>query len=114
LISGFVDTYLKLNPQEEPIFQEEINRMGLTEQEQVMEIVTTWMERGMERGIERGAERETALVLRQLARQLKTVSPALEEKVRQLPIAQVEVLGEAMFDFSSEADLVNWLASFQN
>jgi Putative transposase, YhgA-like len=57
LISGFVDTYLKLNPQEEPIFQEEIDRMGLAEQEQVMEIVTTWMERGMERG----AERETVL-----------------------------------------------------
>jgi Domain of unknown function (DUF4351)/Putative transposase, YhgA-like len=118
LISGFVDTYLKLNPQEEPIFQEEIDRMGLTEQEQVMEIVTTWMERGiergMERGMERGAERETALVLRQLARQLKTVSPSLEAKVRQLPIEQVEVLGEAMFDFSSEADLVTWLAQFQN
>jgi hypothetical protein len=75
-----------------------------------MEIVTSWMERGMERG----AERETALVLRQLTRQLKTVSPALEEKVRQLPIEQVEVLGEALFDFSSEADLVNWLAPFQN
>jgi hypothetical protein len=53
-------------------------------------------------------------VLRQLARQLKTVSPSLEEKVRQLPTEQVEMLGEAMFDFSSEADLVNWLASFQN
>jgi F0F1-type ATP synthase membrane subunit b/b' len=101
---------LKLNPQEEPIFQEEIDRMGLAEQEQVMEIVTTCMERGMERG----AERETALVLRQLARQIKTVSPSLEEKVRQLSIEQVEVLGEALFDFSSETDLVNWLASFQN
>jgi F0F1-type ATP synthase membrane subunit b/b' len=97
---------LKLNPQEEPIFQEEIDRMGLAEQEQVMEIVTTCMERG--------AERETALVLRQLARQIKTVSPSLEEKVRQLSIEQVEVLGEALFDFSSETDLVNWLASFQN
>jgi hypothetical protein len=83
-----------------------------------MEIVTTWMERGiergMERGMERGAERETALVLRQLVRQLKTVSPSLEEKIRQLPIEQVEVLGEALFDFSSETDLVTWLASFQN
>jgi hypothetical protein len=68
-----------------------------------VEIVTSWMERGMERS----AERETALVLRQLARQLKTVSPSLEERIRQLPIEQVEVLGEAMFDFSSEADLVN-------
>ncbi len=79
-----------------------------------MEIVTTWMERGIERGMERGAERETALVLRQLAKKLKTVTPLLEEKIRQLPIEQVEALGEAMFDFSSEADLVNWLAPFQN
>jgi Domain of unknown function (DUF4351) len=101
---------LKLNPLGEAISQEKTGGNGLAEQEQVMEIVTTWMERGMERG----AERETALVLRQLARKLTTVSPSLEEKIRQLPIEQVEVLGEALFDFSSEADLVNWLTSFQN
>jgi hypothetical protein len=109
-----LQTYSKLNSLEKSIFQEDLDGMGLAEQEQVMEIVTTWMERGIERGMKCGAERETALVLRQLARQLKTVSPVLEEQVRQLPIEQVEVLGEALFDFSSEADLVNWLAQFQD
>ncbi len=110
LISGFVDTYLQLNPTEEQLFQAEIDKMQLVEQEQIMEIVTSWMERGMERG----AERETALVMRLLTRRLSGLSASLEAQVRQLSIEQVENLGEALLDFSSETDLVNWLAQFQN
>jgi Domain of unknown function (DUF4351) len=106
LISGFVDTYLKLNAVEETIFQEEIDRIGIAERERVMEIVTSWMERG----IEQGREREIGLVIRQLTRLLNGLSPALESQIRQMPIEQIEALGEDMMDFSSEADLVHWLA----
>lgn len=44
LISGFVDTYLRLNAQEKQVFQTTIDTMGLTddEQEEYMEIVTSW------------------------------------------------------------------------
>lgn len=40
LISGFVDTYLKLNAVERQVFQAEIGRIETTNQEEVMEIVT--------------------------------------------------------------------------
>ena len=103
LISGFVDTYLKLNATEETIFQEEIDRMGLAEQEEVMEIVTSWMVEG-----------EVKIVIKQLNHRLKGLNPSLEERVRRLPVEQVEALCEALLDFSSEADLVNWLTQFQN
>lgn len=50
LISGFIDTYLRLNVDEKAIFQAEIIRLELVQQEVVMEIVTNWMETGIQRG----------------------------------------------------------------
>jgi hypothetical protein len=70
-----------------------------------MEIVTSWMERGINQGI----EREFALVLRQVNRRLGGLNPTLEAQIRDLSIEQVEDLGEALLDFQTEADLVNWL-----
>jgi hypothetical protein len=58
-ISGFVDTYLRLNQKEEQVFQAEIAKIStVTEQEKVMELTTSWMERGIEQGIEKGLEQE--------------------------------------------------------
>jgi hypothetical protein len=60
LISGFVDTDLRLNQAEEQVFQTEIAKIiTTTEQEQVMELTTSWMERGIERGLEQ--ERRSAI-----------------------------------------------------
>jgi hypothetical protein len=53
LISGFIDTYLKLNAAEEKIFRTEIDRISLVEQEVVMKIVTSWMEQGLQQGRKR-------------------------------------------------------------
>ena len=41
LISGFIDTYLRLNVEEERLFQADINTIEPSEQEVVMEIVTS-------------------------------------------------------------------------
>ncbi|HEY9766884.1 MAG TPA: hypothetical protein V6C71_00050 [Coleofasciculaceae cyanobacterium] len=38
LISGFVDTYLNLNPKEEANFQSQLSTIKLEQQEQIMEI----------------------------------------------------------------------------
>lgn len=44
LISGFIDTYLKLSVDEESQFQEEIGTLASEEErEEIMEIVTSWM-----------------------------------------------------------------------
>jgi hypothetical protein len=99
----------RLNEEEEAIFKAEIDTIGLVEEEQVMEIVTSWMERGIDQGLRQGIEREIALVLRQVNRRLGSLNPMLEAQIRDLSIEQVEDLGEALFDFQTEADLVNWL-----
>ena len=109
LISGFIDTYLNLNPVEEIQFQEEISTFSQPVQEGVMQITTSWMRQGIEQGIERGIEREKTFIIRQLKRKLGEINLALETKIMQLSIDDVEVLGEALFDFSTVEDLINWL-----
>jgi predicted transposase/invertase (TIGR01784 family) len=108
LISGFVDTYLRLNQPEERIFQMELSKLEEREQEDVMQIVTSWMEQGIERGIERG---ERSLILRQLNRRVGVLDSVTENQVVNLSLAQLDLLGEALLDFSGIADLQDWLQS---
>ena len=84
-----------------------------------MEIVTSWMEEGLERGriegrqqgLEEGKRQEAlALVLRQLARRVGEIEPPLQERIQELPLTQIEELGEALLDFSSQSDLQGWLS----
>jgi predicted transposase YdaD len=75
LISGFVDTYLQLNVQEEQVFQTEVGTLEDIEQEDIMQIVTSWMEQGIAEGEQRGRaegklEGEQSVILRQLARRI--------------------------------------------
>jgi hypothetical protein len=115
LISGFVDTYLRLNEAEEVAFEAELNRMGLSEEEEarVMEIVTSWMEKGIERGFQQGFQqalaRESALVLYQLNDRFRGIPQSVEEEIRKLSIVEIELLGEALFKLASETDLRSWL-----
>ena len=114
-ISGFVDTYLRLNEAEEVTFEAELNRMGLSEEEeaQIMEIVTSWMEKGIERGFQQGFQqalaREAALVLYQLNERFQGIPQSLEDEIRRLSIVEIELLGEALFKLASETDLRSWL-----
>ncbi|KAM3091439.1 Rpn family recombination-promoting nuclease/putative transposase [Phormidesmis sp. 146-35] len=107
LISGFVDTYLRLNEVEEPLFAEEIGKLEATEQEQIMEITTSWMAQGIEQGMAQG---ERSLIFRLLARKVGEVPEALRRQIEALPIEQLESLGEALLDFSSVSDLERWLS----
>jgi Domain of unknown function (DUF4351) len=113
LISGFVDTYLRLSQREEQVFQEELGRIEPTEREGIMEIVTSWMEQGLEqgrqRGLEEGLQHERSLLLRLLVRKLGSVPPDLRLKIEDLSVSQLEALGDALLDFSAIADLATWL-----
>ncbi|MEQ9482816.1 MAG: DUF4351 domain-containing protein [Coleofasciculus sp. F4-SAH-05] len=114
LISGFVDTYLRLNPQEQEIFQTEIARFELQEREVVMQIVTSWMEEGLQQGLQQGRqegrkEGELMLIQRLLRRRIGVVEPLLQAQIQQLSIPQLEDLAEALLDFSNRDDLITWL-----
>jgi hypothetical protein len=65
-----------------------------------------WKLEGKEEGRQEG---EASLVLRQLVRRFGEVPQNLAQQIRELPIDDVEALGEALLDFQSLSDLVNWL-----
>jgi predicted transposase/invertase (TIGR01784 family) len=122
LISGFVDTYLRLNVQEEQVFQESVGTLEGIEREGIMQIVTSWMEQGIAEGRTEGiaegeqrgrtegrTEEARSLILRQLTRRLGTLPVTVEAQVQALALPQLEALGEALLDFAELGDLVEWL-----
>ncbi len=64
---------------------------------------------GIEQGIEQGRQEALNLLLRQLNRRFGTISIELQTQIQALSFAQLQNLGEALFDFSNEADLATWL-----
>ena len=54
LISGFVDSYLKLGGEQLAQFEAEVKAAPFEQKEKVMEIVTSWMEEGLRRGRKEG------------------------------------------------------------
>jgi predicted transposase YdaD len=58
-------------------------------------------------------EEAQILILRQLNRRVGNVSPAVEMRVKALPLVRVEDLGEALLDFGQMSDLIGWLDAHQ-
>ena len=115
LISGFIDTYLRLGAEEERLLRDEIAKMEPVQQEEVMRIVTSWMEEGIEQGLQQGKQEATlSLILRLLPRRIGAVSPELQVRLQQLSLPQLEDLAEALLDFTNEGDLVAWLPASQH
>jgi predicted transposase/invertase (TIGR01784 family) len=118
LISGFVDTYLKLNVQEERAFQTVVGTLEKSEQEGIMQIVTSWMEQGIAQGEQQGEERgrtlgkteeAQSLILRQLSRRIGELPPTMLQQIQGLSLVQLESLGEALLDFTGANDLTTWM-----
>jgi predicted transposase YdaD len=107
LVSGFVDSYLRLTMDQESEFARELSQIASQEQESVMEIVTSWMEKGLEKGL----EKERRLVLRQLRKRLGALDTGAAGRVETLSAEQLEELGEALLEFERLEDLTAWLAA---
>jgi len=75
------------------------------------EIQQEALQRGIEQGLQQG---EANLVLRQLTRRrLGQLTKEVRSQIQQLPVKQLEELGEALLDFSSMQDLTDWLQEHQ-
>jgi predicted transposase YdaD len=92
------------------ILREEIMRESVIYQEIKAEGKEEGLQQGLQQGMQQGMQRgEATLALRLLNRRLGQISATIEEQIRQLPVEQLENLGEALLDFESESDLLNWL-----
>ena len=63
-------------------------------------------EQDREAAIQQG---EAKVVLRQLKRRFGQLPPHITETIQKLSVEKLEDLGEALLDFESQADLINWL-----
>ena len=116
LISGFIDTYLRLNAGEELRFKAQVAKVPDEQQKHhVMEIVTSWMEAGLERGLEQGLQQGLQQGLRQRSRE--DIIEVLEARFGEVPYT----LREHILAVGDEAELkrlhrqsalVNTLADF--
>ncbi len=107
ILSGFVDTYLNLNNLEVVEFEREVaNIKKETEKEQVMQIVTSWMEQGIEQGEQKATLKS---VLRVLHRRVGELDAGVNERLQLLSVSQLEDLLDAALDFSQMENLTGWL-----
>jgi predicted transposase/invertase (TIGR01784 family) len=110
LISKFVDTYLRLNAQEEKTFQAEIDKIGVAQKEAIMQVTTSWEEKGIETGIGRGIEQERrSIVSLQLEQKFGHLPSNLSDRISALSPEKLSALAIALLNFNSLDDLNNWL-----
>ena len=64
------------------------------------------LQKGRIEGIQQG---EAKVVLRLLNRRFGQLPPHITETIQKLSVEKLEDLGEALLDFESQADLINWL-----
>lgn len=113
VILGILDTYLRLNEQEQTKYQAALERIAPAEKEKVMEVTLVWKEEGrlegLEQGLEQGRRKLSSVIAKTIDRQLGPLEPAVLDQIRQLSYADLESLGDAMSDFTSSQDLARWL-----
>jgi hypothetical protein len=100
----------------EPLEREFWQELQAFEEERKVTYVTNaerfGFERGIEQGIEQGVTQEArSFVFRLLSRRIGMLAPNIESQIATLSISQLESLGEALLDFSTAADLDEWLRS---
>ena len=60
----------------------------------------------LEKGNKQGEER---VIIRQLNRRLGEIDSVLLERIKSLSVDKLDLLAEALLDFSNVSDLVSWL-----
>jgi predicted transposase/invertase (TIGR01784 family) len=120
LIIGFVDTYLRLDQEEQARYGVELQKLGPVEREKVMEVTMSWREAALQEGLEQGVrqgfrqgkqEGMLSVIAHQIERRFGQLDPATRERIEQLNPDQLEGLGDALLDFAKAEDLANWLES---
>ena len=106
LLTGFFETYLRLNEEEEKQLETEIGKIDIKEAERMMEITTSWEQKGKMAG---RAEGQADLLIRLLHKRFTTVPKEVENQVRTLPPERLQQLAEAIFDLKSIDDIKTFL-----
>jgi predicted transposase/invertase (TIGR01784 family) len=92
LISKFVDTYLRLGPQEEQAFQAELDTLELGQKEAIMQVTTSWEEKGIEKGRQEGRQEGRVEERQEIATKMlqKNIPLGMIAEVTGLTITQLQ------------------------
>jgi Domain of unknown function (DUF4351)/Putative transposase, YhgA-like len=104
LISKFVDTYLRLNDREEQTFQAELDKIGATQKEAIMQVTTSWEETGIEKG-------QRSILNLLLEQKFGRLTDVLNDRISSLSPDKLSVLAIALLNFNSIDDLSQWLTT---
>ena len=103
LITGFFESYLVLNVEEEKVLQQKVNKeLKPEEVQKVMEITTSWHEKGRQEGRQ---ESYRAILLKQIKKRLGTVPADIEQSVAGMNVEQLDLLAEKILEVVTEEDL---------
>ena len=92
----------------DPQLQERVRGLSLTQLEKLGEALFDF-ETVMDLAVWLEKRQLESLLMRLLTRRFSAVDPQLQERVRELSMAQLGELGEALLGFETQTDLANWL-----
>ena len=97
------------------MFQAEIDKMEPAQREGIMQITTSWEEKGLTQGLAQGRqegrqEGQRSLVLLLLEQRIGRLSNEVRDRVSGLSLEQLTGLAIALLNFNSITDLATWLA----
>ena len=119
LLTGFFETYLILNEEEERKLEEEMGKVDEKEAKRMIEITTSWEEKGrvkgrmegrMEGRVEGKAEGQASLLLRQLKKKFGYLPVEMENRVMSMPVEKLQELAEAIFDLETIDDVNSFIS----
>jgi hypothetical protein len=121
MISAFIDTYLQLTAAEMEEYELELRELEKSDQEAVMDYVTSWERAGIELGLQQGLQqgREEGrregvqagmaiMVMRQLTNRVGTLTDPIAERIGNLAPRHLEALNDAMDNFRTTEDVDRW------
>ncbi len=106
LILNFLETYLKLNQEENEVYKSELEAIESSQRGAIMTVMNRLVEEGIEQGIDRG---KRILALELLNYKFGSSSSKFEERINNLSLENIENLAKSLLDFTTEEDLENWL-----
>jgi predicted transposase YdaD len=106
LLTGFFETYLQLNEEEERQLEAKIGKIDAKEAERMIEITTSWEQKGRVRGRIEGREEgrvegQADILVRQLNKKFGHIPVEMENRVRTLSVEKQQELAEAIFDIKT-------------
>lgn len=110
LIGRFMETYLRLTPEQDQEVRREIAKFKPQRKKVVMEYMSSWKREGYEEGLKMGAQLATAgVVLQLLNLRIGSVGIKTQRQIQKLPLPELRELTEASLNFSKRSDLTEWL-----